>query len=253
MTSSTLNDIINKYKQFLKDKYHQQLKLYLALEDNDPDAATFEAICYSILRSRGLSVNIAEQKLTGGPDFFCSGNGWQFVAEATTINTTSMENKTGMENDQSYVEGGFYRAYPTVWQKLNQKVRQLSKYKLPGILVIGSFHSESMTLFRDVLADEYLSAFFNKKESFDALLSNSHLRAISAFALIGFNYNEYSCAGFLNPSPMYPFNLSLLPDISFRRVTARGVAERTGEGEWVSYKSVISHTSQFRYPLKSIR
>lgn len=251
MDPNILHEILAGYKDLLHSRYPRHLKKFKSLEANDPDAAKFEAACFSIFRSNELEVDIGEGDRTGGPDFLCSNKMGKFALEATTINTFSMEIKTGMDNDQREILGGFYRAYPTLYQKLESKVRQVSGYHFPRIVAIGSFHNEALTLFRNVLVDEYLHAFLSY-DRIGNLQPNETLRDISALILVGFGYNECTIIGILNPEPIYYFSIEFLPDIAFRRITERGLKEKTGEGEWVKHKNDEVELS-FRYHLQPIR
>lgn len=251
MDANILHEILTGYKDLLHSRYPRHLKKFRSLEANDPDAAKFEAVCFSIFRSYEFQVAIGEDDKTGGPDFLCSNKMGKFALEATTINTISMEIKTGMKNDQREILGGSYRAYPTLYQKLESKVRQVSGYSFPRIVAIGSFHNEALTLFRNILVDEYLHAFLGF-DKFGNLQPNETLKHISALILVGFGDNECIIIGILNPKPVYPFSIKFLPDIAFRRITESGLKEKTGEGEWVKYKSDEVELS-FRYHLQPIR
>lgn len=246
-----ISQILDEYTSHLSFNYPRHLKKFELLKRNSCDAAKFEAVCYSILLARNIEVKIGEECRTGGADFLCSTKIGKFAVEATTINTFSMEDKTGMKNDQMKISGDFYCAYPTLYQKLEDKTRQLSKYEFPGIVAIGSFHNESLTLFRHVMVDEYLNAFFCT-DAYGNLKHNDALKNISAFMLIGFGHNEYSIMGFLNPKPAYHFSIRSLPDINFRRVTQMGLDNKTGEGEWVKSENGSIEPS-IRYPLQSLR
>lgn len=246
----TPSDVLKSYKSMLTRE--NKLGHLKKLENNEktiPDGAKFEAAVFSILQSQGIHVEIGDDPKSGGTDFICTAKDGKFAFEATSINTFRMEEGTGLKNDQTGISGGFYQRYPGLYQKLEAKVRQVSNYSFPRIVSIGSFHNESMTIFRDVIADEYLSAFFIRERNRD-LVPNENLKAISAFLLVGFGYDEYRIMGFLNPAPEYPFDIHMLPDINFRKITERGIHERTGEGEWVNVISCAMDLSIPCHPLK---
>ena len=231
--TTTLDKVIASYKMFLGKQHPDYIKKYESTEKTNADGAKFEAACYWILRSRGLIVEIGDTGAAGGADFICSGASCKFVVEATTINTWAMERKTGMKHDQTGVEGGFYKAFPTLYDKLIEKVRQVEKYDVPRMIAIGSFHNESSTLFRHVMADEYLAVFFNHDNLSRPLIEDT-LKDISAFALMAVSNDGYSVMGFLNPVPYHYFGIQFLPDIWFRQITPRGLTDGTLIGEWVS-------------------
>ena len=245
---ATPSDVLKSYKRMLKrEKKLGHLKKLEKNEKTNPDGAKFEASVFSIIQSQGIHIEIGDDPKSGGTDFICKVNDRQFAFEATSINTFRMEEGTGLKNDQAGISGGFYQRYPGLYQKLEAKVRQVSKYSFPRIVGIGSFHNESMTIFRDVMADEYLFAFFIERNR--DLVPNKNLKAISAFLLVGFGYDEYRAMGFLNPDPEYPFYINMLPDINFRRITERGIYEKTGEGEWVNVKKYAINQSLPYNPL----
>jgi hypothetical protein len=229
---ATPTDVLKSYKSMLsREKKSGHLKKLDNNEKTNPDGAKFEAAIYSILQSQGIHVEIGDNPKSGGTDFICTVKGKKFAFEATSINTFRMEEGTGLRNDQRGISCGFYQRYPGLYQKLEGKVKQVSKTNLPAIVSIGSFHNESMTIFRGVMADEYLSAFFIRGKN-GKLIPNRNLKAISAFILVGFGYDDYKTMGFLNPDPEYPFDMRMLPAIMFRKIAKKGIQERTGEGEW---------------------
>jgi hypothetical protein len=241
-----IDQVTSAYKEFLASHYPGHLKKYKSTETHDLDAARFEAACFAILRARGLSVEIGESAKGGGPDFVCAGVSCRFVVEATTINTFAMENKTGMKDDQREVSGGFYEKFPTLYQKLIRKVKQVAKYEIPRMVCIGSFHNESLTLFRHVLEDEYFPVFF-KRNDHGRLSPDETFKSISALALVGFGYDIYSAMGFLNPAPSHYFGIQFLPDIWFRQITEKGLADGTLLGQWVSTRT--DTRPSFKFPL----
>ena len=240
-------DVLKSYKGLLKkDKKAGHLKKLEGIERTNLDGAKFEAVVYSILQSLRISVEIGDDPVSGGTDFICTVRDHKFAFEATTINTYAMERQTGLQNDQREISGGCYQCYQGMFLKLEDKVKQLSRNEFPGIVCIGSFHNESRMIFRDVMADEYLDVF-----SMD-VMANESLKSISAFILVGFGFDDYKIMGFLNPQPKYPFDIQLLPDINFRKITEKGIKERTGEGEWTNAKGG-SMTSLFpNHPLEIV-
>ena len=159
-----------------------------------------------------------------------------------------MEDKTEMKHDQTGVPGGFYKKYPTLYQKLIAKTKQVSKYDIPRMVGIGSFHNESSTLFRPVLADEYFDVYF-QRDNYGRASPDVTLKDISAFILVGFGYDKYSVMGFLNPAPSHYFGIQFLPDISFRQITQQGLTDGTLLGEWVSTNTDSRRSFQFLFGL----
>lgn len=247
--TTNLTDLITAYKKFIIRQYPDYVQKYESTDNTNPDGAKFEAACYMILRSRGLRVEIGDTGTAGGADFICSDVSRRFVVEATTINTLAMEGKTGMKQDQDGIPGGWYSAYPTLYQKIIDKVKQVAKYDIPRIVSIGSFHNESFALFRHVMADEYFSVFFNCDKRGSSLPQDT-LKDISAFALIAFGRDGYKAMGFLNPAPSYYFPIQFLPDIWFRQITQQGLEDGTLLGEWISTNS--KGQQSFEYPFEMV-
>ena len=247
--TATLDKVIASYKMFLAREHPDYIQKYESTEKTNADGARFEAACYWVLHSRGLIVQIGDTGTAGGVDFICSGASCKFVVEATTLNTWAMERKTGMKHDQTGVKGGFYTAFPTLYEKLIDKVRQVEKYNVPRMVAIGSFHNESLTLFRHVMADEYLAVFFNH-DSFSRPQPEDTLKDISAFAMIAFGNDGYSVMGFLNPVPYHYFGIQFLPGIWFRQITRRGLTDGTLQGEWINTST--EDPKSFEYPFDII-
>jgi len=246
--TTNLGDLITAYKKFLAEHHSDYVQKYKSTEKTNPDGAKFEAACYTILRSRGLRVEVGDTGTAGGADFICSGVNCRFVVEATTINTLAMEGKTEMKHDQTGIPGGWYSVYPTLYQKLIDKVKQVAKYDIPRMVSIGSFHNESLTLFRPVLADEYFAVFFNS--DIRRPLPQETLKNISTFTLVALGHEGYRAMGFLNPAPSYYFPIQFLPDIWFRQMTQQGLADGTLSGEWISTNA--KGQQSFEYPFEMV-
>ena len=233
---------------FLREQNSDYIKKYEDIEKTNADGAKFEAACYWMLRSRGLIIEIGDTEDAGGADFICSGASCNFVVEATTINTWAMERKTEMKHDQTDVEGDFYNAFPTLYEKLIEKVMQVKKYDVPRMIAIGSFHNEASTLFRHVMADEYLSVFFNHNNLYRPMVEDP-LKDISTFALMAVGSNGYSAMGFLNPAPYHYFGIQFLPDIWFRQITSNGMTDGTLRGEWVSTSTQCKQLFEYAFDI----
>lgn len=143
-----------------------------------------------------------------------------------------MEAKTGMKHDQRGIDGGWFKPFPTLFQKLESKTKQVSEYKIPRAVFLGSFHNESSMLFDDGLADQYLSEFF-KETGRNEYVPDKRLEEISAFFLVYFTYDKFGISGFLNPVPKYYFPIQFLPGVHFRQITPDGLFQGTLAGEWV--------------------
>lgn len=245
--SVTLHDLTVAYKTLLAEECPGHVKKYELTEKTNADGAKFEAACYWMLRSRGLIVQIGDTGRSGGADFVCSGANCRFIVEATTINTWAMERKTGMKHDQTGISGGWFSLFPTLYEKLIDKTRQVERYDVPRMVAIGAFHNESLALFRHVMADEYLAVFFNR-DGFSAPQTRETLKDISAFVLIAFSHKGYSAMAFLNPAPSRYFGIQFLPDIWFRQVTNIGLTDGTLLGEWIGTSSIDLHS--FEYPFE---
>ncbi len=94
------------------------------------------------------------------------------------------------------------------------------------------------------MADDYLSVFV--LNNFEDSSMNKNLEDISAFILIDIGYNSYGLKGFLNPKPIYPFDIKLLPDIWFRQLTKI----ENVHGEWICATGKSSKQTFETFPLK---
>lgn len=240
--SNTPIDVLESYKSFLKkNKPPAYLKKLKDIEKNNSDGATFEAVVYSILKSFKIFTEIDDNPKSGGTDFICNVNGHSFSCEATIINTIAMERQTLLKHDQRKNTGGFFQPYQEISSKLKNKVKQLSRNDNPGIVFIGTFHNESRMILFEAMADWYLSAFLNE-----------NLKEVSAFILVGINIDTYSMMGFLNPKPMYYFDIKWLPGINFRKMTKEGLKGGNSEGEWTNTKDSDRESSFSDHPLQLV-
>lgn len=239
IVGTSVSDVCDSYKKLLAQGHANYLGTFVSRENQYPDGARLEAVVYSIMRSLGLRVQIEESLRSGGADFICHADSGTFVLEVTTIHTSAMERKTGMKHDQRGVPGGFYRPYPTLYQKLLDKANQVSGYSLPRVVGIGTFHNEARTLLRPVMADKYLGVFTLDEKW--KLIPDTSLKDISAFLLIGVGQRDCIIMGFLNPDPNILFDTRHLPDISFRQLTKTGMNDRTGQGQWVKAGDVVEN------------
>jgi hypothetical protein len=239
IVETSVSDICVSYKKLLAQRHADYLIKFISRVNQYPDGARLEAVVYSIMRSFGLRVQIEEDPRSGGADFICHANSGSFVLEVTTIHTSAMERKTELEQNQTGVLGGFYRPYPTLYKKLLDKAKQVSKYSLPRVVGVGTFHNEAKTLLRPVMADEYLGVFTVDEKS--KLIPNICLKDISAFLLIGVAQGDFIIVGFLNPVPSVLFDTRYLPDTQFRQLTKTGLNAGTGQGQWVKAGNIVEN------------
>lgn len=186
--SPNIDELYENYKAVLKSHFPEEFRRLLRIEENNIDGAKFQAALAAILQFFGLKTIFGETSGNGGVDFICRMQNVEFAAEATIINTMSMEAKTGMKHDQRGIDGGWFKPFPTLFQKLESKTKQVSEYKIPRAVFLGSFHNESSMLFDDGLADQYLSEFF-KETGRNEYVPDKRLEEISAFFLVYFTYD----------------------------------------------------------------
>lgn len=143
--SSHVEQVVSSYRNYLlryygtlhEEKYEQR---YL---DND-EAAVAEAVVFSWLCSIDLNPKYNEDDLgKGGADFTCKPPSFPaFVVEATSLGSGPLSNQTSWPNQVKIgVQGGPLSLPTDVLQsRVKQKVPQLSKYPMPRVLAILSFH-----------------------------------------------------------------------------------------------------------------
>lgn len=156
-TGDTVDEVVDYYYRYLARNsdltvLFGQFKKRLHI---DPQAATAEAIVFSLLRAEKLHPELFEDPVSGGPDFRCNPNA-PFLVEVTSLDSAVVSKRSGLPASISGPGGGaFGQITDRLLSEAKNKAPQLGRYPLPGVLAITSDHAFSSILL-DRLAAEYL-------------------------------------------------------------------------------------------------
>ena len=250
-----IDEVLKSYKTYLNVKYPSHLKHLEQRERSNLDGVMLEAAIFSVARSYGLNPQIAEKIGEGGVDFLCSSNKYQFVLEATHLNTDSVEKQSGLSNIPKNGEAKFFSMITgKLRQEATDKAEQMANYPMPRILCMGSTHSAAPILLGKQAAKWLLtseskitipinvpnaetyqtteleqSVFFRFDKDGKVVPCRCSISAILLTVL-----DRYSClfVGLLHPAPAHIFDISHLPDIPFLRIANWGCLDRSIVTEW---------------------
>ena len=221
--------ILNDYKEFLN---RSNIKGFDNRMKNEPESLYAEAVVYSFLKTHCDDVQRQEQKVVGGVDFSCTTQGERYVVEVTSFNSESVTSESGLPNEEP--QKTEVRSYSGIASKLFykaiSKVKQVSNYSCPRLLVITSDHAQADSVMDKLAAKTLLigEQFIPIPSSPSATkLENSVFYQIDVDKLVPCHTNIsaiilgsikggfVSFVGALHPNPEYPFNINLLPKVPF--------------------------------------
>jgi hypothetical protein len=267
ITMSSITNVIDSHKRFLKAKYPKHFQRYCHLLNHQPGSARAEAIASSFLRTRCDDAQVEEDLRKGGVDFRCkSKNGTEFVSEVTCLETESVVKRSKLKN--KFPEVGFGGTFDMITDKLFWKVLnkedQVSGYGCPQILIITCEHTGSSILLGDAGAEFLLTgdqiivesidksgnpskpgnvnSATNLKNAVFFRLKNGELescrRSISAILLFSVSpdgtYSEI--VGLLHPDPIYKFPICIFPSVPFLKLKQWPLKNGRIETEWVIHE-----------------
>ncbi len=242
-TGDTVDEVVDYYYRYLARNsdltvLFGQFKKRLHI---DPQAATAEAIVFSLLRAEKLHPELFEDPVSGGPDFRCNPNA-PFLVEVTSLDSAVVSKRSGLPASISGPGGGaFGQITDRLLSEAKNKAPQLGRYPLPGVLAITSDHAFSSILL-DRLAAEYLmtsapqfnvplgggphymttdlkhAVFYRPLGVLDASgtpIITPCRQSIAAILLIAIYRREVQVVGLLHPEAAYPFNPAWLPKVPF--------------------------------------
>lgn len=257
MASTT--DVIESYKTFLEVKYPAHYESYCNRLKSDPESTKAEAVTFSFLRSNFGDVKVAEDISTGGVDFLCKSNEFEFIAEVTCLKAESVATQSGLKNEvpQNGSAGWFRMITHKLRTKVSSKASQLSGHDYPRILVITCEHIAADALLGPHGAETLLTSdtkiavpigkpidkvglITELKDSVFFRSRNGELescrRSISAIFLINIFTDKLSVVGILHPDPQYEFPISLLPSVPFLRMKKWPPEKNLIEIEWIIHE-----------------
>ena len=267
ITMSSITNVIDSHKRFLKAKYPKHFQRYCHRLNNEPESARAEAIASFFLRVRCDDVQVEEDLKKGGIGFRCrSKDGTEFVSEVTCLETEHAAKRSKLKNE--FPEDGFGGAFDMItdrlfWKVLN-KEDQMSGYCCPQILIITCEHTGSSILLGHAVAEFLLTgdqqiveqvdkpgnpsklgnvnSVTNLKNAVFFRLKNGKLescrRSISAILLFSVSPDEtYSeVVGLLHPDPEYKFPICAFPSVPFLKLKQWPLKNNRIEQEWVIHE-----------------
>jgi hypothetical protein len=243
LCGDSIDSVLQKYKDYLLVKAPEQLRALERTEKVSREGAMFEAAMFAVMREcYGFDVTIEESGAKGGADFVCRSDSGQFVLEATTLETQSVEDVSGLPHHFTPGETRFFASLTHKLRKTaGDKTPQLSGYPVARLMAVGSFHSASEVLFSNLQVEWLLmsqpkivvrpydsgapphqetdlanSVFFRSDAATQTVVPCR--QSISAILLVSMGARECLLRGVLHPEPRQVFDYRLLPDIPFLRV-----------------------------------
>jgi hypothetical protein len=252
-----LNQLFISYKSYIKSKYPERIKVFRAIEKNNPESARAEAVVHSLLESNEVEVTINENPSTGGADLSCENFGHKFLVEVTSFESSTVTKKSNIpDEDPDGIKAHVFSYITSLLQKKAiAKVEQLADEPHPRILAICSEHIANSVLFNKFATKELMtgntkikvelnkpsaphkniteleSSVFIRKDSEGKI--ESCRRSISAILLVQVINDSCRVYGLLHPDPKVEFRYELLPRIPFIRFSTWPVKKNQIFCEWI--------------------
>ena len=273
---TTIDDIVDNYKNFLSDKYPAHIKKHFCNRlSSNLAGARAEAVTFHFFRSNVDDVRIEEASGVGGADFRCKIQKSEFVAEVTSLDAEAVAKASGLPNDipeETVVTRSYKEITPLLRRNASDKTPQMSGYCCPTILVMTCEHIDAMNLLSSKIAAEFLltsdtcisiphplanpkpdlsletdlanSVFFREKNGEFELCR----RSISVILLCGILRNAMHVIGVLHPDPVHKFPTQFLPSIPFVRLKKWPPENDRIETEWVTHEQTdVTPSGAFRF------
>lgn len=261
--SSSVDEVVKSYKIYLEVKRPDHLQELKKREKSNPDGVRFEAAMFSIAREEyNLNPVIGEIIGEGGVDFICSFNNYSFVLEVTHTDTNSIKQQSGLGNDVINGKAQWFSMITHILKrKAVKKAKQVANHPMPRIVCIGASHISSTMLLGKIAAKWLLTSETkislpvgvpNAKSQLVTDLKNSafmkicengkigpRLCSISGLLLVAMGNDSYSIVGILHPEPAHVFDISLLPNVPFVRISNWPCPEGQIKTEWIVYDPPI--------------
>ncbi len=250
---------------YIRTDARNNLKSFQNRRRADPEAALAEAMVFGMLQQLQLKPTIEDEPGIGGADYLCTYwpivftdlGAWELIVEATTLEPTAVERNSGWRNEvpDGITGGPFSMITERITARASDKVRQLSKYKMPRVLAIVSSHIGANALLSSTLAAQNVlisdakisqpivgglatqitdlksSAFLRCNPATGKVISQR--QSISAVLLVNVAGDRSSVLGILHPEPLYPLNVDAFPEIPFVKIQRWPVENGEIRTEWV--------------------
>ena len=259
---TTVEDIVHNHKRFLKDERPARIKSYCDLLKSQPASARAEAVVFHFLKANLEDVRMQEDPETGGVDFQCQTSTAKFMVEVTCLEAESVTRKSGLKNEppQNHSSGWYSDITQKLHRTVQNKVKQVSGYDCPRLLVIGCEHPQADMLLdttdaeflltgkqripvvpfsnrvenRNLVTDLGNSVFFRyNRESGQLESCRCSISAILLFSIFGANV---FVVGILHSDPVHKFPIEFLPEVPFVRLKKWPPENDMFEIEWINYK-----------------
>lgn len=228
-----LKDIVEAYSLYLEICYPDHHKRYQQLLEANRGGAVAEAVVFSWLRFDRLQPAVSEDSSKGGPDFMCRGRHGFFLVEATVLDATAVENRSGWPNELDDTARAFSMITPNLWSKTLHKAGQLADQEMPRLLAICLSHVGASALLGALAARIFAAG--SRKSPFYRFVDGKYQaerRSISGLLLVPVWEDECEVVGMLHPDPAKIFDYRDLSDVPFLRVKWPPTSEEV-ETEWI--------------------
>ena len=269
ITMSSITSVVDGHKRFLKAKYPKHLQRYYHRLSDQPESARAEAIACSFFRARCDDVQVEEDLQKGGVDFRCkSKDDTEFVSEVTCFEAEAAAAQSKLPNEfpenKLDIGGPFAIVNHSLLSRTVRKVKQMSGYSCPRILVITCEHIMSNILLGKPGAEFLLTGDQKIVEQVDkpgtpSKLGNVHSvtdlenavffrlkngklescrRSISAILLFSVSPDKTfsEVVGLLHPDPIYKFPICAFPSVPFLKLKQWPLKNNRIEQEWVIHE-----------------
>jgi hypothetical protein len=261
---ATTEELQDSYVEYLRREVPNNVKSFLNLKRESPEASLAETVVFGILRQLRLNPVVSDV-YAGGADFECTYRPIWFadtgsqplVVEVTTLEPSAVERNSGWPIEApSEISGGpFSLLTDRIAARASDKVPQLSKPKMPRVLAIVSSHIGADALLSNELAAKAVlvsnpqitqpigggpasqttdlrdSVFLRVDPVTGKVIARR--QSISAVLLVSVSGRSARVLGVLHPEPRYPLNIDSFPDIPFIKVRPWPVVGRQIELGWV--------------------
>jgi len=263
----SIEQVVDWHALYLRKNFgnpSSQLKAFVEMLANSPEAARAEAVIFSWLHQMGLNPRVHQKAGTGGMDFKCHPSvGGEFLVEVTSFGELALASASNLSSDLDDLSGGAYRMVtPELKARIGDKMDQLSRGgPLPRLLMITSEHPKADLVFNRMgakyllVSDPKLSipfadpprppvsssprwvtdlkdSIFFEPDKRDPDKIVPCRQSASAVVLVPILAHEIRPVGVVHPDPSVPFDIKTLPQVPLLRVIDWPIKEGIVKPEW---------------------
>ena len=258
-SSTKLSDLVDNYICFLEEEVSQrQLNEYRVRLENNKGGAESEAVAYHFFKGKVEQVQVYETLNEGGVDFQCQTDASKFVVEVTHLDSESVSEMSGLENELTSGVRAYSKINPILFNTVSRKASQMSGYECPGILIIACSHLHAGALLGTIDAEWLLTgnnkiemSAFREAGGFTSVKNVTEMenscflrwnadwepahRDISAILFFDISGASAFVLGILHPDPIHKYSPELLPSTPFVRLKKWPPEHGRLEIEWVKH------------------